>query len=116
MNKNLEKYINNCPYVDKFNKIIFQYIIKNKKYEFLDNSKFKEIFDQLCDYDSSLLLLNNTDNNADASKYLLNKIRNNFNKNDEEIFIDFILKTIKNVYSFDTILKIISKKKDSNFC
>ena len=119
MSINIGKYINCLPeiinlcYLKK--DLIIKNIIKNKKYEFIDNENVKKCFEEMNDYESYILLINYADGNKDASKYFLNKLKTNFYKDEETIFIDFIVKNIKNQYIFDTILKNISKKKDRNY-
>ena len=126
MNKNIEKFINSIPEfnnlygnhfnLNKLNNFIINNIIKSNKYELFFSQNLKIHTNIFSDFDDSLLMLNFSENNINASKYIMNKIKELFcQKDDNHFFIGFLNHSIKNQYTFDTILKIISNKNDKNF-
>ena len=126
INKNVEKFINCIPEfnnlfenklnLNKIKNSIIKNIIKSNKYELFLNQNLKNHTNILCEFDNSLLILNFSENNKNASKYIMNKIKELFCQNDDnQLFIGFLKNSIINQYAFDMILKIISKKKDKNF-
>ena len=124
MNKNIEKFINYIPelnnlFQSNLNKLknsIIRNIIKSENYELFFSHNIKNFTNIFSNFDGSLLILNFSDNNENASKYIMNKIKELFCQNDDkQFFIGFLKKEIINQYIFDTILKIISFKNDKNF-
>jgi menaquinone-dependent protoporphyrinogen IX oxidase len=126
MNKNIEKFINCIPdlnnlfeknlNLNKLKNCIIKNIIKSNKYELFFCQNLKNHTNIFNDFDNSLLILNFSENNKNASKYIINKIKELFCQNDDnQLFRGFLKNSIINQYAFDTILKIISKNKDKNF-
>ena len=124
MNKNIEKFINSIPefnnlFENNLNKLknaIIKSIIKCKKFELFFSQNIKNHTNIFSNFDDSLLILNFAEDNKNASKYVMNKIKELFCQNDDnKLFIGFIKNTIINQYVFETTLKIVSKKKDKNF-
>ena len=126
INKNVEKFINCIPEfnnlfenklnLNKIKNSIIKNIIKSNKYELFFCQNLKNHTNIFNDFDNSLLILNFSENNKNASKYIINKIKELFCQNDDnQLFIGFLKNSIINQYAFDTILKIISKNKDKNF-
>ena len=122
INKNVEKFINCIPEfnnlfenklnLNKIKNSIIKNIIKSNKYELFLNQNLKNHTNIFCEFDNSLLILNFSENNKNASKYIMNKIKELFCQNDDnQLFIGFLKNSIINQYAFDMILKIISKKK-----
>ena len=124
MNKNIEKFINSIPefnnlFQNNLNKLknaIIKSIIKSKKFELFFSQNIKNHTNIFSNFDDSLLILNFAEDNKNASKYVMNKIKELFCQNDDnQLFIGFIKNSIINQYVFETTLKIVSKKKDKNF-
>ena len=125
INKNIEKFINSIPefnkilgdnLLNKIEKAIIKSIIKSKKFDLFFNQNIKNQTKIFSDFDNSLLILNFAEDNKNASKYIMNKIKELFCQNDDhQLFIGFLSKSIINQYVFDTTLKIILKEKDKNF-
>jgi len=126
MNKNVEKFINCIPELNNLfgnnlnlknvKNSIINNIIKSKKYELFFNQNIKNHTNIFSDFYDSLHILNFSENNNNASKYIMNKIKELFCQNDDnQLFIGFLRNSIINQYVFDTTLKIISKKNDKNF-
>ena len=125
MNKNVEKFINCIPEfnnlfknnlnLNKLKNSIIKNIIKSNKYELFFNKNLQNHSNIFSDFDDSLLILNFSENNKNASKYIMNKIKELFCPNeDNQLFIRFLNHSIINQYVFDTALKNLSKK-DKNF-
>ena len=129
MKANIVNYVNilndiKCFYDEKslnsekraIDRQIAKYIIKSKNCELFSHKNIENNTEIFKDIDSSMSILEYPDINKDTNKYLMNKIKNSFcNGDDNQFFIDFLKRVIMNEYIFDTILNIISKKKDSNF-
>ena len=126
MNKNVEKFINYIPEfnnlfknninLNKLKNSIIKNIIKSNKYELFFSQNLKNHINIFCNFDNSLLILNFSENNKNASKYIMNKIKELFCQNDDnQLFIGLLNHSIINQYAFDMTLKIISNKKDKNF-
>jgi len=124
INKNIEKFINSIPEfnnifennINKFKNAIIKGIIKSKKFDLLFSQNIKNQTNIFSNFDDALLILNFAEDNKNASKYVMNKIKELFCQNDDnQLFIGFIKNTIINEYVFEQTLKIVSKKKDKNF-
>ena len=99
---------------DQNNGYKFLFNIDNKKWELFFNDNIKNYTNIVSDFESSLLILNNIDNSS-GSKYMMNKIKELFCNNDDvELFIGCLRYLITNEYVIETLIKVISKKKDRN--
>jgi len=124
MNINIEKFIN---YIPKFNNFfrdnirklknsIIKNIIKSRKYELFLSQNIQNSINIFNNFDDSILILNFSENDKNATEYIIDKIKELFQENDEnQLFIGFLKHSIINQYAFDTTLKIISTKNNKNF-
>jgi len=124
MNINIEKFIN---YIPKFNNFfrdnirklknsIIKNIIKSRKYELFFSQNIQNSINIFNNFDDSILILNFSENDKNATEYIIDKIKELFHENDEnQLFIGILKHSIINQYAFDTTLKIISTKNNKNF-
>jgi len=124
MNLNIEKFINYIPEFNNFfrdnlcklKNSIIKNIIKSGKYELFFSKNIKNNTKIFSNFDDSILILNFSENNKSATKYIMNKIKELFCQNDNnQLFIGILKHSINNKYAFNTIMKIISTKNDKNF-
>ena len=98
MNKNIEKFINSIHEfnnlfeinINKHKNVIIKNIIKSEKFELFFSQNINIHTNIFSNFDDSLLILNFTENNKNASKYIINKIKELFCPNDDnQLFIGF---------------------------
>ena len=124
INKNIEKFINCIPELNKFclnnlskfKNSIIKSIIKSNKFELFFSQNIKNHTNIFNNFDDFLLILNFSENNKNASKYIMIKIKELFCQNDNnQLFIGILKNSIINRYVFDNLLKFIMTKNDKNF-